>query len=250
MHPTPAAKQSQLCSNSTARRGYRDCLPTPIHSSKSFTTCLVFLPVATYQPIPSHLSCACAALRSQSQSQSHSFPPSLIPRPFFRPSPAELGDSAPKEASQPVRRPLPPPLLHLPRYSTGRSGSTTPRPCSSSQLPPSPTLLRLGSTRLVHSYNHHQRPPTLSPPPRSSLKLCTRHSSLSACRCNHQTGIRQAARHTGQADEHRRQRGPAWRAFRRDRAWPATAAQWPQTRQQKLATAQLAVEATVLTRGR
>lgn len=105
MHPTPAAKQSQLCSNSTARRGYRDCLPTPIHSSKSFTTCLVFLPVATYQPIPSHLSCACAALRSQSQSQSqsqsHSFPPSLIPRPFFRPSPAELGDSARKKLPSP-----------------------------------------------------------------------------------------------------------------------------------------------------
>lgn len=50
VHPTSAAKQSQLYSNCAARRGYRDCLPTPrsIHSS---TRSLPSLPSSTYKSL-------------------------------------------------------------------------------------------------------------------------------------------------------------------------------------------------------
>lgn len=161
MHPTSAASRA----NSTASRGTQRLPRLPAYPSHSlslvrFLVCLP--PVVTYQPIPSHLSCARAALRSQSSSQSYPFPPSLFPRPFFRPYPAEPGHSAQKEASQPVRRPLPPPpksyiylqVLH--------------RPLGFDNSPavlvfPTPTVtLDSALARLDCTHKQHQRPPPRS----------------------------------------------------------------------------------------
>lgn len=197
MHPTSAASRA----NSTASRGTQRLPRLPAYPSHSlslvrFLVCLP--PVVTYQPIPSHLSCARAALRSQSSSQSYPFPPSLFPRPFFRPYPAEPGHSAQKEASQPVRRPLPPPPPNptsTSRYSTGRSGSTTPRPCSSSQLPRSPsTRLWLDWTAPISSTNAHPHALSAVPTVPQPVHL---FPNPFAYRGYHQAGLREATIYSG-----------------------------------------------------
>ena len=220
----------------TVHTGYRDCLPTHpfIHP---FPHCL---PLATYQPILSHLSCA-----------PNPIPKHPLPRysrvPFFDPTLPNLRTTPERSfPTRPSTAAAPNSYIYLGTPQFARVRLLPGR--ASSQLPRSPP--RLGLTRLdcTHTHTQHQRPPTLSSPLRSFPKLCTL-SHLGTVRIN-QTGKRQPTRHTGQADEYRRQRGPAWRALRRDRAWPATATQWPQSRQQKLATARLVVEATVPTRGK
>lgn len=179
----------QLCG--TLRLPRLPAYPHPsIHPfTHSFTSCLVYLPVVTYQPIPSHLSCACAALRCSAL-------PIPIPIPFI-PSlviPASLFSTLPSRSwSQRPRKKLPspsvdrcrPPTLHLPRYSTGRSGSTTPRPCSSSHLPSSPTPF--DSARLDRT-----APTTNNALSAASIVSQAVHppSNPSAYRGNHQAGIR------------------------------------------------------------
>lgn len=249
MHPTPAA--SRAISTAIVRHTEATetaCLPPSIHSLVHF---LPSLPTCRYIPtnsISPKLRLRCAALRSQSQS--HSFPPSLFPRPFFRPYPVDLGASAPERSfpARPSTAAAPHHYIYLGTPQVARVRQLPGRarlPTSHPHLLP----LRLGSTRPDRTHDQHPRPTTLSPPPRSFLKLCTHPPAH--LRVVVITKVESdTTTYTGQADEYRRQRGPAWRAFRRDRAWPATATQWPQTRQQKLATAQLAVEATVLTRGR
>lgn len=180
MHPTPAASRA----NSTASCGTLRLPRLPAYPSHSPTRSLPWLvyllPAVTYQPVLSHLSCACAALRCAPNPNPN--PIHSLPRysrvPFFDPAFAELGDCAQKPRkklpSPSVDRWLAPPILLLPRYSTGRSGSKTPRPCSSSQLPPLP--LGFNSTG-----PHPQAAPlpthALSRRPRSFVKLCIRPST-------------------------------------------------------------------------
>lgn len=167
------------------------CLPPSIHSLVHFLPSLP-TPVVTYQPIPSHLSCACAALRcAPDPNPIHSLP-RYSRVPFFDPTQPILEPAPPKRSfpARPSTAAAPHHYIYLGTPQVARVRQLPGRarlPYSHPHLPPRPGSTRLDWTAPATSTHVHAR---LSPPPRSFLRLCNPPSNLSACRGNHQTGTR------------------------------------------------------------
>lgn len=198
VHPTPAAKQSQLYRNCAARRGYRDCLPTPhpsIHPLVHYLPCLV-LPACRYIPtnsISPKLRQRCAALPIPIRIP---FIPSLvIPASLFSTLPSRSWRQRPERSfpDRPSTAAAPPSLQYYIYLGTPQVSRVRQLP-GRARLPNSHARLPL-STRLDSTGPHlHHPPPTpthaLFAAPTVLEAVHPRPSSSFAYRGNQQTGIR------------------------------------------------------------